>query len=317
MKKIILILAAVVCSFVTTECIVRYIIRYPVYGIAARIEGIRKSDGGVQRIHKPHSAYWTVEGGNRVFRRNNLGLTGIPVDTTVRKKYVFVLGSSFIEAFQFPPESIATSVYQGLLNRNQSEFSVLNLGASGHDPYDSYFYASYYERIFYPSYVVLVLTNISPDWPHRHRHPLDFSIGENFGKPVVTASAKVLDSFRNVSSFLTIVSGYISIKLGAGNIERGGMIQSGEVRDSVLFSISDDLLLCLNEFNKKFKERFILISILGSRDTNEDLKAFCLKEGIRYYASEILVPVNQINGNGHLNGKGNEYLGEFLYGSVH
>ena len=83
----------------------RYGLGYPVYGLDKKVK-IR--DIGWSNIWKPYSEYWNVEGGNRKFSRNNIGLPGLNVKIADDSKYIYILGSSFVEALQIPPEMIAT-----------------------------------------------------------------------------------------------------------------------------------------------------------------------------------------------------------------
>ncbi|MCX6163654.1 MAG: hypothetical protein NTU73_02140, partial [Ignavibacteriae bacterium] len=76
--------------------------------------------------------------------RNNLGFPGVDVDTAIGQKYVYVVGNSYVQAYEVEPDSMATSVLYKKVKNKFSNFSVLNLGRGDQDVYDSYFKCLYY-----------------------------------------------------------------------------------------------------------------------------------------------------------------------------
>lgn len=159
MKKFLIVLAAFLFSVIANELVVRFIIGYPAYGVEKSIEGIPYP--GQELMFKPHSKYWSVEGGNKVFSRNNIGLQGSNVIVSNSSKYIFVLGNSFIKGAETEQSEIATSVFQSMLNPNFSKYQVINLGFYAHNPFQLWFIAQYFERIYPPAYVMLFSTGIT------------------------------------------------------------------------------------------------------------------------------------------------------------
>ena len=90
MNRFITIIIAFIFAFILNELFVRFVIKYPNYGVEKKMIGIR-ADDQVQNIFKPYSKYWNVEGGNRVFKRNNLGLPGTDVNISNSSKYILFL----------------------------------------------------------------------------------------------------------------------------------------------------------------------------------------------------------------------------------
>ena len=314
MNKILLLLFALLIAFVFTELLVGNILHYPKYGVDRKLLGIRSSDGGVCNIYLPHSKYWTVEGGNKVFQRNNLGLPGTDVVVSDSSRYAFVLGSSYIEAGQIPPDSMATSIFQRRISKIDRRFQVINLGYSGHDPFDLYLRSAYYEQTFPPEAVFLAIQDDGAAWPSRHPHPLTFTLPPGFGKPKLSLTTAVSIFLRNRSSLANII---------ADAIKTVELRQDEEVLKNRKFSedhgretsIPLDLLTCLWEFHARYKEKFCVLSILHDARKNIALSDYCRRHGLKFLGKEILIPENRLAGGGHLNVAGNAALGDFLYGS--
>jgi hypothetical protein len=316
MKKVLLLLAALLIAALFTELLVNYIVRFPKYGVDTKLVGIRSSEGGIESMFFPYSSYWTVEGGNRVFQRNNLGLPGTDVVVSDSSRYVFVLGCSFIEAAPVPPDSMATAVFQRRLSRIDPRFQVINLGHSGHDLYDSYFRSAYYERMLPPEEVILEVHGEGSTWLPRHRQPLTFTLPPDFGTPVSSLATKAIIFARDQSSLLNMIG--IAIKADQQRredeeeIAKNKASAAAEKREPALPS---DLLPCLEEFHEKYKEKFLLLSMLMDARENAILGDYCRSHGLKFVSKDIVVLENRTGPAGHLNVKGNKILGEFLYGS--
>lgn len=310
MKKMLLLGSAAISALICTEWIVAKIIGYPTYGVEMKMLGIRGLDQPVN-IFKPYSKYWTVEGGNKVYRRNNVGLPGINVKISNSSKYVFVLGSSFIEAYQLPPEKIATSILQKKLQIKNPDDQVLNLGISGHDPYDLFWRASYFEKRYFPSRVILVIDSTYENWFKRQRQPLDFNQNSKVPERLYSSKMKYISFIVNNSAFLNLVSGLIK-----NRNQEAAEIQ--QIKTRVAKSnkkANSDLIACISNFKEKYKDRFSLISIISENSLNSQIHDFCSANGIRFISRNVFLAKYLIKGKGHLNYAGNELVGDILYES--
>ena len=142
MKKALLLFLALFIGIITSESIVKLVIKYPKYGVENKVH-YRNNGEFYTNIWKPYSKYWSVEGGNHIFQRNNLGLQGLDVLNLVEKSMIVILGSSYIEANQVPPQKIASQIFSDKIG---DKFNVVNLGKSGHYPIDSWFRLKYFEN---------------------------------------------------------------------------------------------------------------------------------------------------------------------------
>jgi hypothetical protein len=316
MKKVLLVLLALPIAFLFTELLVSNILHYPKYGVDRKLLGIRSSEGGVENIYFPHSKYWTVEGGNRVFQRNNLGLPGTDVVVSGSSRYVFVLGCSFVEAEQIPPDSMATSIFQRRLSRIDPQFQVVNLAHSAHDLYDSYRRSAYYEQTFPPKAVFLEIHDDGAQWLPRHPHPLTFTLPPDFGKPKSSFPTEVLIFLRNRSSLVNMITiAYKYAEIREQDEVKGAESRRSTADDGREATLPMDFLTCLEEFHVKYKEKFCVISMIPDARENDALTYYCRSHGLKFLSKEILIPENQLSGGGHLNLAGNAALGDFLYES--
>ena len=145
MKKLIIILFAFILAFAMTEIIVSKIAGYPKKkGQKKFIYAPHIYNNEVLKWKAPYTEYWTVEGNNKVYRYNNLGLPGKDVFINDSSKVVFMLGDSFLEAMQVPPEKMAVSEFGKLLEG--TEFKPLNLGAPNNDAYILWFRSNFFEK---------------------------------------------------------------------------------------------------------------------------------------------------------------------------
>ncbi len=286
---------------------VRYLIHFPSYGVTNRVHYQRSANYWVN-TSAPYSCYWNVEGGNLVGKRNNLGLPGIDVDTS-RPYTVMVAGSSYIEAFQVPPENMAVSVFDMLLQKQEAGFAVLNVGNSGHDPYDSWFRINYLASLgLMPDYVILIIEADYDEWFARHPHPLLFAPDDHFGEKDTSAVFLMQRKLRNRVSFINLIARGMK---GASNDNDSESEASTRPKEKTLSNDMEETLLA---YRDQFPH-FMLVSILNDDQYNLEVNEFCQANGILFFRSGIARSENKLNGKGHLSELGNRELGEFLYDS--
>ena len=300
LKRPFLFVIALACACVVAEIGVR-LIGYPTAGIAKRYDMGR---WGLLHFYKPYSKYWNVEAGNKVFARNNVGLSGIDVDTSGDNRFVFVLGSSYVEAYEVQPALVATSVLQKRLECSFGHVSVLNLGYSGYDPYQLYFVSALFEKFYKPHRVVLELGRLKSPWLRRYQPPLSFHIWDGFGKePKRWWVQEFMGSLRNHSVLINI----IKVGFGAGEIPTKQSAEQTEGMNEVLAQ-------SLEAFQERYGSNFICVSIDPDSSQNRIISAYCHNRGIHFLPdATILTPANRIGGKGHLNETGNRLFGELLY----
>jgi hypothetical protein len=309
-------LLAFLIAFLFAEVLLSNILHYPRYGVDRKLLGLRSSDGGVENIYAHHSKYWNVEGGNSVFQRNNLGLPGTEVVVSDSSRYVFVLGCSFVEAEQVPPELMATSIFQHRVSEVDPRFQIINLGHSGHDLYDSYRRSAYYERTFSPEVVFLEIHDNEAAWLSRHPHPLMFALPPDFGKPKLSLTTQVSIFLRNHSSMANVIANAIKTdELRREKEEAVARSKTSPADRGPEGSLPMDLLTCLEEFHAKYREKFCVLSIIQDARDNEALGDYCRVHGLKFRSKGILIPDKQLAGDGHLNVAGNAAFGDFLYES--
>jgi len=317
MKKVLLLLLASLIAFLFTEVLVSNILRYPKYGVDRKLHGIRSSDGAIENMYFPHSKYWTVEGKNSVFQRNNLGLPGTEVIVSDSSRYVFVLGSSYSEAMQVPPDSMATSIFERRLSKIDPRFQVINLAYSGHDLYDSYRRSAYYEQTFHPEAVLLEIHDDGAMWLPRHPHPLTFTLPPDFGKPKSSVTSYVLTILRNRSSLVNLIIDAVKADERAEAQEEENALRKRTYSPNNGRGplIPMDLFTCLREYHLKYKEKFYVVAMMPDARENKALGDYCKENGLNFVSKEIIIPENRIAGSGHLNLAGNAALGDLLYES--
>lgn len=308
-KKGTLLILAFIGAVLITEFVFSYIIGYPKDKIESKIYGIRKSDRE-QNQWSPYSKSWNVEGGNHVYSRNNLGFSGIDASIHPKAKYILVLGSSYLEAMNINPSDIAVSLLQKKLKLIDTNYNVINLSYSGHDPYDLFFRVSYYEKFYHPTRVLLVLDCPFSDWLKRHKRPLDFSLPDNFGEKDISFKTKVFLYLKAHSCLFTLFSnsGRNSLKGHKGK----NQIKEENPDKQVL---TNELFQCLLKYQSKYNQSFSLVSIMNNDSINTELKLFCERNNINYNESKINIPEYKTAKKGHLTEKGNQKLGELLYES--
>jgi len=308
MRKALLIITGFILAFVTTELAVRFLLDYPVYPVAMKVRNIR-ADGGGENIYYPHSGYWNVEGGNNRAIRNNFGLPGADVPRSRQTRYIFVLGSSYVEALQLPPEQIATSIFHQEVSKTRPGFAVLNLGANSHDAADLLVRASFFSYMTEPEAVILVVDSLYPSWLQSKPTLTMQKIQGRFFSFDSTTSFIIQREIRYHSAWINLVANY-SIRF----IERmlGTPVPPGKLSGQNT-GIPPALPAILRLYKEKFGKRFILLSIMDNEALNNELMELCSREGISSAAVPLRTPQNRFDGNGHLNKKGNEELGQSLY----
>jgi hypothetical protein len=308
MKKLLIIIFAVIIAFTVNELFVRYLIKYPTYGVEKKLLNIR-ADTKPQNIFKPHSKYWTVEGGNKVFERNNLGLPGTDISVSEDAKYVFVLGNSFVQGHQIAPKKIATSILANKLKEGDENYEVLNLGHSAHDAMDSYFRSLYFAKKYCPNMVVLIVDDDYNQW-----------LSNNVFKDWNEQEIKELNDWKTQIHIWTR-NFFASMNLFANAIKRKNQnkLSSKKELDKQKSDEFDGhyLSMSLELFKSEFESKFICISISNNQELNTWLNEFVKKKDISFYHDpNITKSVNRINNSGHLNEKGNNQLARFIYEAI-
>jgi hypothetical protein len=313
MKKGILIIFAILLSFTINEIFVKYIIQYPTWGVKDKIMGIRSSQNGIQNEFLPYSKYWNVEGGNKVFHRNNLGFVGIDVDTSINMKAIIVLGSSFIEAQQVPPESSAVSIFYAKIKINYPIYQVINLGYSGHDPYDSYLRLLYYEKYFHPSKVLLVLNSNSIEWLNRHNYPFNFEKNNNIGKKQSSIKTILMKYLRNHLTSFNLSANYL-LNNNDNDDKKAEHENKYYQQDKLNAQQMVKLFYCLTAYQKIYLNNFVCVSVISDSMSNKIINKWCNDNKVNYiYREDISKSENCLRGSGHFNQNGNILLGNFLY----
>ncbi len=202
MKRASLLILAFILSALISEAVIAKLVRYPAYGVEYKV-AYRSGGATWTNVRKPHSKLFNVEGKNLI-QVNNYGFPGSDIDRI--EDPTVILGSSYVEAFQYKPEEIASSLFSDKLKAIGVTESVLNLGCSGHDPYDSWFRLKYYEskHSFQPKDIILVINSDNESWFARHPQPFDFSLPASFGKKHDGRFMNMVISARNLSSTVEV-----------------------------------------------------------------------------------------------------------------
>lgn len=305
-KKALVILISLVFAFFVIEFIIGNVLGFPKYGVKEKMTGLRTTIG-TQNIYLPYSKYWNSKETLEIYKRNNLGLPGIDVDTGQYSRYISVLGSSFIENNSQKPEFMSTSVLQKLLKKIDVHYNVLNLGYNGCEPYDSYRRITYFENIYKVETVILVINDYISGAYKLKDNP--FIIDKNEFKVDNSFKTKVNLLIRNNSAFLRLV-----LTLFQNSSSEQVVEPEEENIDDDTVDLKD-LQVCLNEYNKKYGHKFICISIMNNEIINRRIMNFCDSNKINFDYSGLMIPENQLIGDWHLNEKGNAELGKFLFES--
>lgn len=303
-------------AFVIVEIILAVFVKFPRYGAEKAVIGIRKSRS-IQNIYKPFSSYWNTEGKWTVFKRNNVGLIGCDISIQENSNYIFVLGDSLIEAIQIHPTDIAISKFHKKVQKIDKKYQVVNVAGKGHDPYDLWFRCEYFKKTFKPDNVILVIASTYQTWMKRHSKPLKFDFPKEYGEKLKSAEITILNFFRNKSSFCNL-SAAVIVKAIMHEINNPDVINPKDMDLSTpaegSMQVPEELYLCISRFKEEYRDKFILLSVMDDKATNEELEKFCKDKSINFnYSLGILQPSNRIKGKGHLNEIGNRKLGDLLY----
>ncbi len=311
MKKLLLLAAAGITALLVAEAIVAFGIGYPRYGVKERLNISDFQE--FQNIYYPHTKFWNVEGGNRVFSRNNLGFPGIDVQISEESKNILMLGNSVLEALQVEPEDMATSLLHFKLNKEDPDYQVINLACSGQSPYDLWIRMAYYEKLYEPHFLIMVMQNTFTARLEKHPHPLNFDELEDLGMRDERLFIKVQKFFRNHSHFANLLAhGYTSYR-GFMRLKKSDQkwqnLESGDEE----MVVSQDFLDTIDNFHEKYGTKFVLISIIENGRVNSKLEEYCGHNNIQFGYIPLHTSAHQIGGEGHLNEGGHKILGEFLY----
>jgi hypothetical protein len=315
-KAVILLIVSFMMSLAISELAIRYIVGYPDYGIDNFVFGV-SSNIKWQAQYRPYSRYINTEQrGFHPYRRNNLGLPGTDID--VRKDLVFVLGSSFIEAAQVPPEQISVSIFSKLLKESRlSSFTAVNLGRKAHDLYDSWFRYQYYKNILNHRYVMLIVDQRNSF--ARHKQPFEFGLPAGFGKIENRLTKRLGTIALSRSAYLALMfRGVRDLTRKDKDEDLNDLKSDGKTSES---NKDEDfikgVLICLREFSTELKNQLIVVSIINKPELNEQVKSYCDQNGIYCMISDtIQIKENQIDGSGHFNLKGNRRLGELMFSAL-
>jgi len=314
LKRIALIIAAIILAAIISEFVVVGLIGYPRLVFGTKVYALQPGLKPYTSLkwHAPHYALWSVEGGNKVIQYNNLGLSGPNIGRGDSTRYCMLLGNSYIEALQFEGSKTASGVLQSHLATKGSDMQVVNLGASAHDPYILWFRMKFFENYLKPTRVVLVYERFDTMTRYfsRWKTPLDFSIQKHFGKQLHYSKVKqVSDKLRSYSAFVNLVVN-LSSKKSEQRQEQGDISQAAKVDHLRTY---DMLTSCLLEYQKAYGDGFIFVSLMKDNPYKQELSDFCEANGIDYHSNYGIVEArNLIKGSGHLNEKGNRELGLYL-----
>lgn len=273
----------------------------------------RKGGATWTNIRQPHAKVFNVEGGETT-HLNNYGLPGS--DLLNLDNPVVLLVSSYVEALQYQPWEIASSVLEDEITVMEPSYDVVNLGCSGHDPYDSYFRLKYFEKTLHldTERVILIVNSDNRSWFDRHPKPLSFGLPRNFGEQNRDSMVNLQIELRNMSSLVNLfVNGLLKtdedpLEDNDNSDDFTTKAAPNEMKQPYLGS---ELRECLLAFNSEYDD-FQVVSIFASEVFDLALKRFCANNGIEYEYLPLTTPDFLINGSGHLNKQGNRALGKAL-----
>jgi hypothetical protein len=152
----------------------------------------------------------------------------------------------------------------------------------------------------------------------RHKKPLIFETNAEYGREENSLLINAHDFLRNESSFINLIAKYVydnQTLLNQKNENEKSTDINPYVKSEDLLNLTDDLYVCLKEYKKRYNNRFVLISIIASREINSKLDAFCKESDINFMSEEINCAKYKLLGWGHLTDEGNKLLGELLFKS--
>jgi hypothetical protein len=312
-KKISLFILAFLIAVFLSEFFVSTIIHYPKYGVEKKYYRSVKYNQKA-KLYLPYSEYWTVEGGNKVYKRNNIGLPGTDVDIKTDSKYIFILGASYTESLSVPPEAMATSRFQNLLRKDSANYNVLNLGYAGYTVYDDYFRSVYFERLYKPEKVFLVIHVIYEIFQITDNV---FDIEDGFGKADSSTKTLFTQLYGNNSSFLYLLTSAGNKTNAFEDIREKKIDTSEKVNNEIRRNSLVKIEMCLRKFKERYGDNFIFVPIIDEKD-NADLRVISESVGVNFISKNMLTnPAWRLNETGHLNSEGSKILSELLYEAYH
>ena len=318
MRRYFIIVLAAFTAFLMVELIVAEVVNFP-RRPRGRLVVVSDKCGWYNNLswEQPYTRYFNAEGGVIITQSNNIGLPGLDIARTADSRYIFVLGSSFVEARQVPSERIATSLFQAELQRHYPCYQVLNLGLSGADSYRCWFRSRFFESQFDPSCVILVIERLWDIELRRYQRPLDFSLPLAFGMEArPSALLAALRLMREKSAFVNALSQAFSEDIvGPVRVDDGDrQIADGGVTRNERKVVSPELVTCLRAYKQRYGSRFVVVLMLPNEEEQDLLEETCRQLDIKTLCTiGIQRPENRFLGNGHLNETGNKKLGMALY----
>ncbi len=310
LKKLLITICGILTALIIVELAIRFVVAYPVTPKRKQIIFLSENDHFHHiSLYAPHSEFWSVEGGCRKFRRNNAGLPGTDITISDSSRYVFLAGSSFIEAYQVEGDSTASAIFQNKLQKCISpRLQVLNLGESKLDVYTAWFRIILFAEKYKPDKIVLAIEDFHRDWLEEYDN-LSFDAPEDFCLPVESSLRfRISEVLVHYSSFLNLLR---EIYWHGGRKVKELLDETRPVDDN---EMPEAFIESLFQFHESYGDDFLLVSFSDNEEINRILESFCKMHDINFqYTETILLPQNRFNGDGHLNLEGNRKLGEFLY----
>lgn len=310
MKQFLILVCAFLTALVLSELCLANCVGYPTYGVDYKAS-YRVGGSKWTNIRKPYAKIYNVEGKVRT-ETNNIGLPGVDLESL--ENPIAILGSSFIEALQYKPEEIASSIFYDKLKDLGFCANVLNLGCSGHDPYDSWFRLKYYEQKIGITFsdVILVINSDNEDWFSRHPKPLSFELSDEFGGINDSKFTNIGIFARNASSLIEVLYKGL-FKGNDADIDNLLEHKNEEIALEAApeCSFSQEMIDCLNAYKRDYN-RFKVLSIAADSEFNTYLTTYCRNNDIPINVFPLSKPKYMIGGAGHLNQEGNKALAEAL-----
>ncbi len=312
--RLIYLFITLLTAFVVCEGFLAYIVKYPKFKVGSEEYLLDKDLGPYSKL-KTYPAHYMLLGKEDktcVIKKNNFGLPGTDIIHDGNTKKIFILGNSFIEANQYEGDYIATSIMQNTLRKSGFNVSIYNLGSSGHDPYILWYRAKFFEKLYKPDLVVLVFESYSRLglYFNRWKFPLAFELSDDFGERVNHDRLKeAIDNVKGNSRLFTLLlclrNTIVSDDAGSDSDKH-----QNKYSDKVIYNMLVD---CLAHFSRDYNDKFMFLSIMSDNPYESELNDFCAENSITYaHKPSITRQTNLINGNGHLNKRGNYELGKLL-----
>jgi hypothetical protein len=302
-KNIFSITLAFIVTLIVSEAVIRLTINHPVSNISSRVYGMLSYNKETE-LYYPYSRYWTVEGGYKIGKTNNLGLTGNDVIVNDTCKYILILGSSYAESRMTKQDSIASSVLQSKIG-NGSKYQVINLGYSGLTPYDVIYRLNYYTKIYNPELIIYLMEGTTSKRIGKNIS-MDFSNIKIQNDKLLLR--RYTDKIREYSSLLNLfINTYVLS-------EKNSDPFIGDKRNMIdTLDFTDEVFTCLKYLNDTYKNKFSIVSVINSEKLNKNLKDFCETNNVLMEYEILNKKGNKLNDIGHLNNNGNFLLGELYY----